>query len=152
MTSRHSNPGVDVTQNLSFRVIQLASTLGRSAANSIPNEVGISVPQWRVISVIGSRPDISFRALVQILEIDKGWISRTLVKLQEEHLVLTTPDPMDKRQFKMSLTEKGRELHLKGSRISRQRQQQLESEFTQQEYKQLQHLLDRLQKAAERLE
>jgi DNA-binding MarR family transcriptional regulator len=152
MPTKRSHQGVDVTQNLSFRVIQLASTLGRSAANMIPHEVGISVPQWRVLSVIGSRPDISFRALVQILEIDKGWISRTLVKLQEENLVQTTPDPMDKRQFTLSLTVKGRELHLQGSRISRQRQKRLESEFTQQEYTQLEHLLDRLQKAAERLE
>lgn len=152
MSPKASNQGVDVTRNLSFRVIQLASSLGRSAANAIPGEVGISVPQWRVISVIGSRPDISFRSLVQILEIDKGWISRTLVKLQEEDLVLSTPDPMDKRQFTLNLTDQGRELHLKGSRISRKRQKQLEAEFTQQEYKTLIGLLDRLQKAAERLE
>lgn len=152
MSKNLSRAGVDVTQNLSFRVIQLASSLGRSAANSIPREVGISVPQWRVISVIGSRPSISFRSLVQILEIDKGWISRTLVKLQDEGLVLTTVEPTDKRQFTMCLTDAGRELHLKGSRISKQRQKHLEDEFTDLEYKTLEIFLDRLQKAAEKLE
>ncbi|MGB3068361.1 MAG: MarR family winged helix-turn-helix transcriptional regulator [Ottowia sp.] len=147
-----SHHGVDVTQNLSFRIIQLTSTLNRSAANAIPKEVGISVPQWRLISVIGSRPDISFSSLVQILEIDKGWISRSLVKLQEEGLVISTPDPMDKRKFTLNLTDQGREVHLRGSRISKQRQKQLQAEFTAQEYQTLKTLLDRLQQAAERLE
>ena len=152
MPPKPNRNGVDVTQNLSYRIILLASTLGRSAAVSIPAAVGISVPQWRVISVIGSRPGISFRALVQILEIDKGWISRTLTKLQAEGLVLSTPDPVDKRQFALELTAKGRELHLKGSQVSRQRQRHLENEFTPAQYSQLEKLLDRLQAAAERLE
>lgn len=144
--------GVDVTQNLSFRIIQLASTLGRSAANAIPDATGMSVPQWRVISVIGSRPGISFRALVQILEIDKGWISRTLAKLQDDGLVIATADPADKRQFTLELTAKGRELHHQGSRVSRLRQKRLEAEFSDTEYQALLVLLDRLQAAAEKLE
>jgi DNA-binding MarR family transcriptional regulator len=143
--------GVDVTQNLSYRIIVLASTLGRSAAVAIPAAVGISVPQWRLISVIGSRPGISFRTLVQILEIDKGWISRTLSRLQEQGLVMATPDPIAKRQFTVALTEQGRALHLQGSLVSKGRQKHLESEFTPSEYRQLEQLLDRLQKAAERL-
>jgi len=144
--------GVDVTQNLTFRIIQLTSTLNRSATNAIPKEVGISVPQWRLISVIGSRPGISFSSLVEILEIDKGWISRTVAKLQEEGLVAAMPDPADKRRFTLELTDKGREVHLRGSRISRQRQKHLEAEFTPQEYELLGALLARLQRAAERLE
>ena len=144
--------GVDVTQNLTFRIIQLASTLGRSAASAIPDATGMSVPQWRVISVIGSRPGISFRTLVQILEIDKGWISRTLTKLQDDGVVTATPDPADKRQFTLELTAAGRELHHQGSRISRMRQKQLEAEFSDTEYQALLDLLDRLQAAAEKLE
>jgi DNA-binding MarR family transcriptional regulator len=151
MNRTASRKGVDVTQNLSFRIIALASALGRSAATAIPDEVGISVAQWRVISVIGSRPGISFGALVRILEIDKGWISRTLAKLQQEGLVASEPDPRDKRQFMLTLSEAGVALHVKGSRISRRRQQQLEAEFTPQEYANLEKLLDRLHKAAERL-
>ena len=151
MSRSAARKGVDVTHNLSFRIIALASALGRSAAVEIPEEVGISVAQWRVISVIGSRPGISFGTLVRILEIDKGWISRTLTKLQEEGLVVSEADPLDKRQFTLSLTEDGVALHVKGSRISRRRQQQLEAEFTESEYRTLGKLLARLYKAADRL-
>jgi DNA-binding MarR family transcriptional regulator len=114
--------------------------------------VGISVPQWRVISVIGSRPGISFGSLVGILEIDKGWISRTLTALQKDGLVTSEVDPEDKRQFTLFLTHAGQELHLKGSRISRRRQRQLASGFSSEEYKTLKLLLERLHSAVDRLE
>ena len=151
ISPNRNNKGVDVTQNLSFQIIALASALGRSASAVIPQEVGISVAQWRVVSVIGSRKEISSGDLVRILEIDKGWISRTLAKLQEDGVVIATPDPMDKRQFSLSLTESGMALHVKGSRISRLRQRNLIAEFNTEEYQTLKKLLNRLYKATERM-
>ena len=144
--------GVDVTRNLSYRVIALASALSRSAARALPREAGISVAEWRVLSVIGSRPDISFNALVQTLEIDKGWISRTLVQLEKDGLVQRTPDPQDKRQFRLALSDSGQALHMKGSGVSRERQRRLQAAFSASELRTLESLLDRLQQAAEGLE
>lgn len=141
--------GVDVTRNLTYRIILLASTLSRSANRSLPREAGISVAEWRIVSVIGSRPHISFNALVRTLDIDKGWISRTLAQLEKDGLVIKTPDPQDKRQFQLDLSPSGRALHLKGSGVSRQRQQKLESAFSASEMRALESLLDRLQKTAE---
>lgn len=147
-----SSKGVDVTHNLTYRVILLASTFSRSAARALPREAGISVAEWRVISVIGSRPNISFNGLVGTLEIDKGWISRTLAQLEKDGLVIKTPDPQDKRQFQLSLSAAGKALHLKGSGVSRQRQLRLEAAFSPSELRTLESLLDRLQKAAESLD
>ena len=65
--------------------------------------------------------------------------------------MVSEADPLDKRQFTLSLTEEGVALHVKGSRISRRRQRQLEAEFTESEYRTLGKLLDRLYKAADRL-
>lgn len=144
--------GVDVTRNLSYRIIVLAGTINRSAARALPREAGVSVAEWRVLSVIGSRPDISFNALVQTLEIDKGWVSRTLVQLEKDGLVQRTPDPQDKRQFRLTLSDSGRELHMKGSGVSRERQRRLQSAFSASELRTLESLLDRLQQAAEGLE
>lgn len=148
----HNTQGVDVTRNLTYRVILLASTLSRSANRALPREAGISVAEWRIVSIIGSRPGISFNALVRTLEIDKGWISRTLAQLEKDGLVVKSPDPQDKRQFQLALSESGRALHLKGSGISRQRQHKLESAFSASEWRTLESLLDRLQKTAEGLD
>lgn len=152
MDCEQTSQGVDVTQNLTYRVVVLASTLSRSAARALPREVGISVAEWRVLSVIGSRPGISFNALVQTLDIDKGWISRTLAQLEKDGMVVKTADPADRRQFQLSLSQRGQTLHLKGSRVSQRRQRHLESAFSRSDLRQLESLLDRLQQAAERLE
>jgi DNA-binding MarR family transcriptional regulator len=144
--------GVDVTRNLAYRIVLLASTLSRSANRALPREAGISVTDWRIISIIGSRPHISFNALVRTLEIDKGWISRTLAQMGRDCLVTKTPDAQDKRQFQLALTPRGKALHLKGSGVSRQRQHRLESAFSTSELRALESLLDRLQKAAETLD
>jgi DNA-binding MarR family transcriptional regulator len=152
MAAPQNTKGVDVTKNLTYRIVLLASTLSRSASRALPREAGISVAEWRILSVIGSRPNISFNALVQTLDIDKGWISRTLAQLEKDAYVVKTPDPQDKRQFQLSLSARGKELHLKGSGVSRQRQRQLEAAFSASELRALEALLDRLQKAAERLD
>ena len=144
--------GVDVTKNLTYRIVLLASTLSRSANRTLPREAGISVTEWRIVSIIGSRPQISFNALVRTLEIDKGWISRTLAQMEKDGLVIKTPDPQDKRQFQLALSDSGKALHLKGSGVSRQRQQRLESAFSASELRALESLLDRLQKTAETLD
>jgi hypothetical protein len=52
----------------------------------------------------------------------------------------------------LSLSQRGQTLHLKGSRVSQQRQRHLESAFSRSDLRQLESLLDRLQQAAERLE
>lgn len=140
---------VDVTQNLTYRIVMLASTLSRSAARSFADGAGITVPEWRVISVIGSRDQVSFNTLAQTLDVDKGWISRTLMQLEGGGLVLRTPDPNDGRQFRLSLTRAGRALHLKGSTVSIGRQKRLESHFSTDELSTLYELLVRLQQAAD---
>lgn len=146
-------PGVpvDVTRNLTYRVIMLASTLSRSASREFTDGAGISVPEWRVISVIGSHDQASFNTLVQTLGVDKGWISRTVMQLERADLVRRTPDPRDGRQFLLSLTKAGRALHLKGSGVSLARQQRLESQFDATELAMLYKLLGRLQQAADDL-
>lgn len=146
----HAVP-VDVTRNLTYRVILLANTLNRSASRVLSEGAGMTVPEWRVVSVIGSREGISFNALAQTLDVDKGWISRTLAQLESNGMVVRTPDPTDGRQFTLALTRAGRALHLKGSNISRARQARLESHFSQTELSTLYKLLGRLQQAAEEM-
>lgn len=151
-TAAHDVPAVDVTRNLSFRIVVLANTLTRSASRAFSRAAGLTVPEWRVISVIGSRGSLLFNTLAQTLDVDKGWISRTLGQLERNGLVLRTADPKDGRQFHLTLTGAGRALHRKGSGVSIARQRQLEAAFSTTELQTLGRLLERLQQAAEQLD
>ena len=46
---------VDVTRFLSYRILALSNTLGRWAAREYPARFGLTLPQWRILSVIATR-------------------------------------------------------------------------------------------------
>ena len=142
---------VDVTRNLTYRVVQLSSTLARSASRDFEANADLSVPVWRMLSVIGSQGPISLGDVARVIGVDKGWMSRTLAQLEERGLVRREADPGDARQFFLSLTTAGRDLHVHGSAISQARQRFLESKFTPAELKTLERLMARLQAAAEEM-
>ncbi|MCK9511050.1 MAG: MarR family winged helix-turn-helix transcriptional regulator [Pigmentiphaga sp.] len=146
-----ANEAFDVTRNLTYHIVLLASSLNRSASRQFQQEAGMTTPEWRLLAVIGSHGEISFNGLYQILDIDKGWISRTLVKLERNQLVVRTPDPEDGRQFRVRLTPEGEALRKQAASISLQRQAHLESRFSRAELDQLYHLLGRLKNAADEL-
>ncbi|MBL8384410.1 MAG: MarR family transcriptional regulator [Burkholderiales bacterium] len=140
---------VDVTRNLSYRIVQLSSTLARSASRDFGEYASLSMPVWRMLSVIGSRGPISLGEVAKVIGVDKGWLSRTLAQLEQRGLVRRSADPADARQFFLELTRAGRDLHLHGSAISVARQRHLEREFSADELVVLEGLLRRLQAAAE---
>lgn len=146
-----TSEGFDVTRNLTYHIVGLASSLNRSANRQFQQEAGMSTPEWRLLAVIGNHDDISFNALSSVLDIDKGWISRTLVKLERNGMVKRLPDPDDGRQFRLRLTAQGEQLRRQAAKVSLQRQAYLESHFSTAELRQLYELLRRLKSAADDL-
>lgn len=140
---------VDVTQNLTYRILLLSNTLGRSASRELAEFADISVPEWRIISVVGSREPISLNDLAQTIAVDKAWVSRSLIGLEKRGLIERAAVPSDGRQFTLTLTPAGRELHLKASEWSSGRQKRLKASFTTQEYEMFESFVERLQLLAE---
>lgn len=147
-----SRRGVDVTRNQTYRLLALTNSLGRSAGRDFSAEVGLTVPEWRVLSVLGSHGVLSLAGLTRILAVDKGWVSRTVAQLERRGLVSRTPDPEDERLFALALTHEGVQMHLRGSRVSIRRQKELEAAFSEEELAALYDALARLQSVAEAME
>lgn len=144
--------GVDVTRHLTYKLVALTNSLSRSAARDFAAEVDLTVPEWRVLATLGSRGEMSLAGLTRVLAVDKGWISRVVVRLEARGLVSRTPDPEDERLFVLALTRAGAELHLKGSAVSVLRQKKLESALSGQELASLYTALEKLLACAERME
>lgn len=144
--------GVDVTGNLTYQLVVLTNSLSRSAGREFQKEVGLTVPEWRVLSVLGSNEPMTLAALTRILAVDKGWVSRTVIGLEQSGYVVRTPDPRDERVFTIELTESGVKRHLDGSRVSLRRQRELAAAFSAEELEKLNEALDRLRKVAESME
>lgn len=144
--------GVDVTRNLTYRLLALTNSLGRSAARDFAADIDMTVPEWRVLAVLGSRGALSLAALTRVLAVDKGWVSRTVAQLERRGLVSRTPDPAHERMFALTLTPSGVRMHIRGSAVSIARQKALESAFSKEELKALYEALARLQRVAESME
>lgn len=142
---------VDVTQNITYKLVLLSNTLGRSVGKLYEQQVDLTVPEWRVVSVVGTKGPLSLAELTQTLAVDKGWVSRTVTLLEKRGLITRTPDPDDGRQFFLNLSSAGKALHLKGSEISRARQKNIEARLSASELESLDTLLTRLQSIAEDL-
>ncbi len=142
----------DMDRNLTYHVVGLAGSLNRSAGRAFQRGAGLTTPEWRILAILGNHDDLRFNHLVEVLDVDKGWVSRTLVKLERDGLAQRFPDPDDGRQFRLRITRKGQEVRRRGAVVSQQRQRQLESHFSAEELDQLYHLLQRLRLAVNDLE
>jgi DNA-binding MarR family transcriptional regulator len=149
---RAASTRVDVTANITYRLIVLTNSLGRSAGRAFSTTVGLTVPEWRILSVVGARGSISLAELTRILAVDKGWVSRTVVALERRELVERLPDPRNERSFFLRLTKDGVAMHTAGSRVSLDRQRRLEAALGPEEAARFYAALEQLQRVADAME
>ncbi|BDZ68016.1 hypothetical protein GCM10025860_14640 [Methanobacterium ferruginis] len=59
------------------------------------------------LMALSKKPGITQDDLAGMFYIDKGTIARSIQKLEDKELVQRVQDPVNRRRYKLSLTEKG---------------------------------------------
>lgn len=95
---------------LAYKVSKLNKQLSDSLATAYAH-LGVSVPQWRVIAVLGEHHVMKARDIADATQLDKVKVSRTISQLHEKNVVATSPSEHDGRTINISLTPTGSELH-----------------------------------------
>jgi DNA-binding MarR family transcriptional regulator len=142
---------VDVTQLLSYRILTLSNTLGLWAAREYPERFGITLPEWRVLSVIAVRGTLTAKEIVESLSTDKAWVSRILSGLEDRKLVQIRPGTLDRRSKRVELTRSGQALCVSLSDASAERQARLTAQLQASDLEQFAAVLQELQSRAERM-
>jgi DNA-binding MarR family transcriptional regulator len=96
-----------------FRFIRLH----RRALNTVASELkalGLSIPQFDLLSTLTEREGMSQQELAQRLYVTKGNVSGLLDRMVEADLVERRSSPGDRRSNALYLTKKGRDLAEKG--------------------------------------
>ncbi|WP_238367699.1 MarR family winged helix-turn-helix transcriptional regulator [Mesobacterium pallidum] len=93
---------------LSFMIHQLEMKLGAQARALIAKHGDLTLPQWRIIRVIGMDTADGSTAIRKVLGFDKSQFSKTVSQLQTRGLVEVLDHPTDRRQFRLALTDEGR--------------------------------------------
>jgi DNA-binding MarR family transcriptional regulator/GNAT superfamily N-acetyltransferase len=77
-----------------------------------------SLSEARVLYELANREDPSAKAIGTELGLDAGYLSRIVQKFEEDGLLTRRPSPSDRRQYRLTLTAKGRQSFSKLDRRS----------------------------------
>lgn len=95
--------------NLAAMLADTARLMRRSF-DARAREIGVTRPQWRVLSVLRRFEGVNQGGLAELLEVEPITVCRMVDRLQEAQLVERRPDPDDRRSWLLFLTPKAQEL------------------------------------------
>lgn len=90
-------------------VVQVAR-LVRLSFDKRARQIGVTRPQWQVLSVLARNEGINQGALADLLEVEAVTAGRMIDRMQEAQLVERRPDPADRRAWRLYLSARGAEL------------------------------------------
>lgn len=92
-----------------YRIVALGHAISGRLARAYRDE-NITIPEWRVLAVIGEAAQVAARDVVRRTPMDKMTVSRAVASLEQKGFVNRAPDPDDKRVSALALSDRGRAL------------------------------------------
>lgn len=96
---------------LPYQLSVTANRVSRLFAKHYSESFGLSIPEWRVLSVVGRFGTISPSSVSEWTGMDKVKVSRAAAALVHRGLLRQVQDPTDGRARVLSLTRKGTKTH-----------------------------------------
>lgn len=129
---------------LPYRLSILANTVSRSISRRYEERFGLSIPQWRVMAVLGLRADLSANEVAERTAMDKVTVSRAVSALVDAGRVRRATDPGDRRRSLLRLTRAGRAVYGQIAPLARAYERELTAALERTELATLERLLERL--------
>ena len=109
--ARKSGRTLDLENFLPYRLSVLTNRVSDAIAREYSDRFGLSIPEWRVMAVLGGTPDLSARDVAERTAMDKVQVSRAVESLVRARRVARTMDAEDGRISRLALTAKGRAIY-----------------------------------------
>jgi DNA-binding MarR family transcriptional regulator len=140
-----------VNDLLTTRLLRLSNTLGLYSSRRYRDEFDVTLPEWRVLSIIALLETTSARDVSRALATDKAWVGLTVQKLERRGYVRRVSDRQDGRRTLVSLTRQGMDVHDAIMANARRRHRRLLGALGDKDAETLIASLDRLQAEADRM-
>ena len=96
---------------LPYRLSILSNTVSSTIARVYDRRFGLTIPEWRVIAVLGRFPGLSAVEVAERTLMDKVAVSRAVTKLLKSGRLDREFADADKRRSILNLSEEGRRVH-----------------------------------------
>jgi DNA-binding MarR family transcriptional regulator len=127
-----------------YRLSVLANTVSRALAKVYQRRFGLSVPQWRVMAVLGRFPGLSANEVADKTAMDKVMVSRAVAGLIADGRVVRRVDIADRRRATLRLTSPGTAIYRQIVPVARDYERRLLAALDPADRQALQRLTDQL--------
>lgn len=129
---------------LPYRLSVLSNRISRSIADGYEGRFQLTLPEWRVMAVLGEEPDLSAGQVADRTAMDKVAVSRAVNKLLETGRIERHFANEDRRRSVLALSEIGNEVYSEIVPIALGYEAKLLEHFSEKERGQLEALLMKL--------
>jgi DNA-binding MarR family transcriptional regulator len=129
---------------LPYRLSVTSNAVSQRIAQEYRIRWGLSVPEWRVMAVLGDSGPHTQRELTTMTIMDKVAVNRACKVLEDRGLAVRKPNAQDGRSHLLQLTPEGKTMHGQIMPLALEMERRLFSTFTDEEIETFRSLLGRL--------
>lgn len=137
-------PVLDLEKYVPGLLTLIASNLSGGASTSYLSLYAVGIETWRVMVMLALEGRVTAQRMVQLLDADKGAISRTFKSMHAQGLLRFEEDPEDGRVRHAVFTSAGRLLHDRIIRLALLREEAALSVLSDHEVQALRDMLSRI--------
>lgn len=130
-----------LSQFLPYQLSITSNAVSGRIAQEYRTRFGLSVPEWRVMAVLGDSGPLTQRELTTRTLMDKVAVNRACKVLEERQLATRTPNERDGRSHLLELTEKGAGVHSEIMPLAVEMEKRVFATFSPEEMNQFRDLL-----------
>lgn len=102
---------LDLDRFVPYRLSVLTNRVSNAIARTYSERFGLSIPEWRVMAVLGQASRLSAGEVARRTEMDKVQVSRAVATLVRNRRVQKQSDSADGRVTRLALTARGRAIY-----------------------------------------
>ncbi len=141
---RASHVLLDLEQFLPYRVSVLSNRISGNIAKLYGDRYGLSIPEWRVITILALYPGLSASEVSDRTAMDKVAVSRAVARLLERGFIKRETHGDDRRRSVLALSAAGFEVYETIAPLVIESERRLMSVLSEEEEQQLERLITRL--------
>lgn len=129
---------------LPYRLSILSNTVSGKIAEAYEKRFGLSIPEWRVVAILGRFPGLSAVNVAERTLMDKVAVSRAVTKLVKNGRIDREFADADRRRSILNLSDEGRRVHDEIAPLALKFERDLLLGLTQEEIEMLDNIIERL--------
>lgn len=141
-----------LTGFLPYQLSLTSNAVSARIAQEYRLRFGLSVPEWRVMAVLGDAGPLTQRDLTRWTLMDKVAVNRACKVLEDRDLASRTPNRQDGRSHLLQLTGEGERVHSEIMPLATEMEQRLFACFDAQELETFRALLDKIRNRVDDLD